>query len=63
MKLFQFGPVVQEEMTFKRLLIYSSGSPRVHGTEPFMQFGRGHYRNILVKLFLIWTSGSWGDVV
>ena len=28
-KLFQFGPVVQEEMLFKRFLIWSSGCPPV----------------------------------
>ena len=35
---FKFGQVVQEEMSFKRFLISSSGGPCVCGAEPFMQF-------------------------
>ena len=34
---FEFGSVVQE-MSFKRLLIRSSGSPPVQWSGPFMQF-------------------------
>ena len=29
----------------------------------FCNFGRGHHEEYSVKLFLIWTSGSGGDVV
>ena len=58
----QFGPVVQEEVSFKDILIWSSGGS-------FVQLSRiicanlvdGIKRNNSVKLFLIWTSGS-GDV-
>ena len=33
-----FGPVVQEEMSFKDFLIWSSGGPLFSGTEPFVKF-------------------------
>ena len=33
------------------------------GAKPLCHFGRGHYGDIHVKLFLIWISGSGGDVV
>ena len=40
---FGIGPVVQE-MSFKRFLIWSSGLALMFsGSEPFMQFGRGHH--------------------
>ena len=43
-KLFEFGPVIQEDMSFKRFLIWSSGSFLCGGVEQFMQYGkRGHH--------------------
>ena len=47
---FKFGPVVKD-MSFKDILIFSSGGHFV--AEPFVQFGRGHYEYISVKLFRI----------
>ena len=32
---FEFGPVVQEEMSFKRFHIWSSGGPRVQRSGTF----------------------------
>ena len=37
MKLFEFGPVVQE-MSFKDISIHSSGGILFSGVEPFVQF-------------------------
>ena len=37
-KLFEFGSVVQEEMSFKRFLIWSSNGTLFVGAEPFTQF-------------------------
>ena len=37
-KLFEFGSVVQEEMSFKRFLIWSSDGTLFVGAEPFTQF-------------------------
>ena len=59
---FQFGPVMQEEMPFKGIFIWSSGSPfvqwRVNICAILLE---GIIRNNFVKLFLIWASGSGGD--
>ena len=62
-KLFEFGSVVQE-MSFKRFLIWSSGSPPVlwSGTI-YAILKEGFMGNIHVKLYGIWISGSGGDVV
>ena len=60
----KFGSVVQEEMSFKRLLIWSSGGPPVYwgGTiEAILK--EDTMGNIHLKLYEIWTSGSGGDVV
>ena len=60
----EFGSVVQEKMSFKRFLIWSSGSPpdRWSGTI-YAILKEGIMGNIHVKLYEIWTSGSEGDVV
>ena len=56
--------VVQEEMSLKRFLIWSSGSPRVRWSKTIYAILKdGIMGNIHVKLFEIWTSGSGGDVV
>ena len=36
--IFELGQVVQEEMSFKRFLIYSSGCPHVRWRGIFMKF-------------------------
>ena len=47
---FEFEPVVQEAMSLKRFLIWSSGSHPV-------QWKEGIMGNIRVKLYEIWTIG------
>ena len=60
----KFGPVVQEEMSFKRFLILSSGGPPVQWSRIiYAILKEGIMGNIHVKLYEIWTSGSGGDVV
>ena len=60
----KFGPVVQEEMSFKRFLIWSSGGPPVQWSGTiYAILKEGIMGNIHVMLFEIWTSGSGGDVV
>ena len=63
-KIFEFGPVVQEEMPFEDISYLELW-------RPFRSAKRKHVCNILVegikrnnsvKLFLNWTSGSGGDV-
>ena len=55
---FEFGPVVQEEMPFKRLLIWSSSGPPVQWSGTiYAILKEGIIGNIHVKLFEIWTSG------
>ena len=62
--IFEFGPVVQEEMSFKKILIWSSCGPCVlwRGTR-FALLLEGIMGNLHVKSFLIWTSGSGRDVL
>ena len=60
----KFGPVVQEEMSFKRFLILSSGGPPVQWSGIlYAILKEGIMGNINVKLYEIWISGSGGDVV
>ena len=60
---FEFGPVVQEEMSFKRFHIWSSGSPPVQWSKTiYAILKEGIIGNIHVKLYWIWNSGS-GDAV
>ena len=60
---FEFGPVVQE-MSFKKFLIWSSGSPPVRWSRTICAILKeGIMVNIHVKLYNIWTSGLGGDVV
>ena len=64
MKLFEFGSVVQQKMSFKSFLIRSSGSPPAWCSRTiYAILKEGIMRNIHVKLYGIWTSGSKGDVV
>ena len=61
-KIFEFEPVVQ--VSFKILLIWSSGSPPVHLSRTIGAILKeGIVGNIQVKLYEIKTSGSAGDVV
>ena len=56
------GPVVQE-MLFKRSLILSSGGPPVQWSRTiYAILKEGIMGNIHMKLYEIWTSGSGGDV-
>ena len=58
MKFMKFGPVVQEEMSFKRFLIWSSGNPPVQWSGIiYAILNEGIMGNIHVKLYGIWTSG------
>ena len=58
-KKFEFGPVVQEEMSFKRFLIWSSGGPPVPWSQTiFAILKEGIMGNSHVKLYEIWTGGS-----
>ena len=59
----KFGPMVQE-MLFKRFLILSSGGPPVQWSKTiYAILEEGIMGNIHEKLYEIWTSGSGGDVV
>ena len=61
---FEFAPVVQEEMSFKRFLIWSSGSPPVPWSRTICAILKeGVMGNIHVKLYEVWTSGLGRDVV
>ena len=61
---FEFGSVVQEEMSFKRFLIWSSGDPPVQWSRTiYAILKEGFMGNIHVKLHEIWTSGFGVDVV
>ena len=63
-KYFEFRPVVQEEITFKRCLTWSSGSHPVQWSRTiYAIFVKSSVRNNSVNLFCIWTSGSGGDVI
>ena len=56
---FEFGPVVQEEITFERFLIWSSGSHPVQWSRTIYAFCvKSSVRNISVNLFCIWTSAQ-----
>ena len=60
----KFGPVVQEEMVFKRFLIWSSGSPPVQWSGTiYAILKEGIMGNIHVKLYEIWTIGPGRDVI
>ena len=60
---FEFGPVVQEEMSVKRFPIWSSGCPHVQWSGTiYAILKEGIMGSIHVKLYEIRTSGS-GDVV
>ena len=53
-----------QEMSFKRFLIWSSGSPPVQWSGTiYAILKEGIMGNIHVKLYEIWASGSGGDVV
>ena len=53
-KYFEFGPVVQEEITFERFLIWSSGSPPVQWSRTiYATFVKISARNNFVNLFCI----------
>ena len=56
---FEFVSVVQEDLLFKRFLIWCSGSPPVwcSGTI-YAILKEGIMGNIRVKLYGIWTGGS-----
>ena len=57
-EFYEFGPVVQEEMLFKRFLIWSSGNPPVQWSGIiYAILKEGIMGNIHVKLYGIWTSG------
>ena len=57
-KFMKFGPVVQEEMSFKRFLIWSSGNPPVQWSGIiYAILKEGIMGNIHVKLYGIWTGG------
>ena len=61
---FEFGPVVQEEITFERFHIWSSGSHPVQWRRTiYAIYVKSSVRDNSVILFCIWTSGSGGDVV
>ena len=51
-KFMKFGPVVQEEMSFKRFLIWSSGDPSVQWSRTiYAILKEGIIGNIHVKLY------------
>ena len=51
-KLFELGPMVQEEMSFKRFLIWSCGSPPVQWSGTiYAIFEEGIMGHSHVKLF------------
>ena len=55
-KLFEFGSVVQEEILFKRFLIWSSGGPPVRWSGTICAILKeGFMGNIHVKLYEIWN--------
>ena len=63
MNLFEFGSVVQEEMSFTIFRIWSSGDPPVQWDGTINAILKEVIIGIIhVKLFEIWTSGSGGDV-
>ena len=56
--------VQEEEMSFKRFLIWSSGGPPAQRSGTiYAILKEGILENIHVKLYEIWTSGLSGDVV
>ena len=62
--LFEFGTVVQEEMSFKSFRIWSSGDPPIQGSKTiYAILKEGIMGNSYVKLYEIRTIGSGGDVV
>ena len=61
---FEFGSEVQEQMLFKRFLIWSSCNPPVRWSRTIYAILKEDIMgNIHVKLCEIWTSGSGVDVV
>ena len=62
-KLFGFGPVVQETW-FKIFLIWSSGDPPIQWSIPiYAILKEGFKENIHVKLYEIWSSDSGVEVL
>ena len=60
-KLFEIGPVVQEEMSSKRFLVWTSGSPPVQWSRTiYAILKESTMGNIRVKSYEIMTSGSGG---
>ena len=60
----EFGPVVQEEMLFKKFLIWSSGGPPVQWNGTIYSILKEDIMgSIHGKLYEIWIGGSGGDVV
>ena len=62
--ILKFGPVVQEEISFIRFLIWISGGPGVHWSETIYAIvGRWRYGQHSCEIILNWISGSRGVVV
>ena len=55
---FEFGSVVQVEMSFKRFLIWSDGGPPAQWSGTSNAISKEG-----IMGYEIWTSGSRGDVV
>ena len=56
--------VVQEQMLFKRILIWSFGSPPVRWSGTiYVILKVGILGSIQVMLYEIWTGGPGGDVI
>ena len=61
---FEFGPVVQEDMSFKRFLILSSGSPPAGWSQTICAvFERGHHGEHSSEIIWNLNKGLRGDVV
>ena len=61
---FEFGPVVQEEMSFEWFLIWSSGGSLVQWRQTiYAILKEGIMRKFHVMLYEIWTNGQGGDVI
>ena len=61
---FEFGSVVEEEMSFKRFLVWRSGDPPVKWSRTIYAILKESIMgNIHMKLYEIRTRGSGGDVV
>ena len=62
MNYFEFGPVVQYEMSFQNIS-YLPVAILIGGRTHFGNFGRGHYEEYSYDIILNWTSGSGRDAV